>query len=68
MNDYEMMHQRVDQLRIHLARYAEEQTLLDAKKALVMEELLDTRRQITRADKRRLAEVQPLAPVDYLDV
>lgn len=51
MNDYEMMNQRVDQLRVELGRLNHKQTVLDSLKADVMEELLDTRRQITRADK-----------------
>lgn len=54
MNDYEMMNQRVDQLRLELARLTQKknniQTLIDD----VMAELLDTRRQITRADKRKV--------------
>ncbi len=53
MNDYEMMNQRVDQLREGLGRLNHKQTVLDSLKADVMEELLDTRRQITRADKLR---------------
>ena len=74
MNDYEMMNQRVDQLREELGRLNHKQTVLDSLKADVMAELLDTRRQITRADiiaKRilgRQPEIRPLAPVDYLDV
>ncbi len=71
MNDYEMMNQRVDQLRIQLADVAKEQLILDRSKEAVMAELLDTRRQITRADKlasiRLEGEIRP-APVDYLDV
>ena len=71
MNDYEMMNQRIDQLREELGRLNHKQTVLDSLKADVMEELLDTRRQITRADKLRLTkqegEAYP-APVDYLDV
>ena len=51
MNDYEMMNQRVDQLREELGRLNHKQTVLDSLKADVMAELLDTRRQITRADK-----------------
>ena len=71
MNDYEMMNQRVDRLREKLGRLNHKQTVLDSLKADVMDELLDTRRQITRADKLRLikleGEANP-APVDYLDV
>ena len=71
MNDYEMMNQRVDQLREELARLNQKEDNIKALKADVMDELLDTRRQITRADKLRLTklegEVYP-APVDYLDV
>lgn len=74
MNDYEMMNHRVDQLQIQLADVAKEQLILDRSKEAIMAELLDTRRQITRADiiaKRilgRQPEIRPLAPVDYLDV
>ena len=71
MNDYEMMEQRVDQLRLELGRLNQKksniQTLIDD----VMLELLDTRRQITRADKLRLTKLEGEAypaPVDYLDV
>lgn len=71
MNDYEMMNQRVDQLREELGRLNHKQTVLDSLKADVMAELLDTRRQITRADKLRLTKLEGEAnpaPVDYLDV
>ena len=71
MNDYEMMNQRVDQLRIQLADVAKEQLILDRSKETIMTELLDTRRQITRADKLRLTKLEGEAypaPVDYLDV
>ena len=71
MNDYEMMNQRVDQLRIQLADVAKEQLILDRSKEAIMTELLDTRRQITRADKLRLTKLEGEAypaPVDYLDV
>ena len=54
MNDYEMMNQRVDQLREELGRLNHKQTVLDSLKADVMAELLDTRRQITRADKLKI--------------
>ena len=70
MNDYEMMNQRVDQLRIQLADVAKEQLILDRSKEAIMTELLDTRRQITRADKLRLTKLEGEAypaPVDYLD-
>ena len=71
MNDYEMMNHRVDQLRIQLADVAKEQLILDRSKEAIMAELLDTRRQITRADKLRLTKLEGEAypaPVDYLDV
>ena len=71
MNDYEMMNQRVDQLREELALLNHKQVVLDSLKADVMDELLDTRRQITRADKFRLSKLEDEAcpaPVDYLDV
>ena len=71
MNDYEMMEQRVDQLRLELGRLTQKkdniQTLIDD----VMLELLDTRRQITRADKLasiRLEGEFHSAPVEHLDV
>ena len=54
MNDYEMMNQRVDQLRIQLADVAKEQLILDRSKEAIMAELLDTHRQITRADKLKV--------------
>ena len=54
MNDYEMMNQRVDQLREELGRLNHKQTVLDSLKADVMAELLDTRRQITRDDKLKV--------------
>ena len=54
MNDYEMMNQRVDQLRKKLGRLNHKQTVLDSLKADVMEELLDTRRQITKMDKLKV--------------
>ena len=71
MNDYEMMNQRVDRLREKLGRLNHKQTVLDSLKADVMDELLDTRRQITRADKLRLIKLEGEANpalVDYLDV
>lgn len=71
MNDYEMMNHRVDQLRIQLADVAKEQLILDRSKEAIMSELLDTRRQITRADKLRLTKLEGEAypaPVDYLGV
>lgn len=54
MNDYEMMNQRVDQLRIQLADVAKEQLILDRSKEAIMTELLDTRRQITKMDKLKV--------------
>jgi hypothetical protein len=71
MNDYEMMNHRVDQLRLQLADVAKEQLILNRSKEAIMDELLDTRRQITRADKLRLTKLEGEAypaPVDYLDV
>lgn len=71
MNDYEMMNHRADQLRIQLADVAKEQLILDRSKKAIMTELLDTRRQITRADKLRLTKLESEAypaPVGYLDV
>ena len=53
-NDYEMMNQRVDQLRIQLADVAKEQLILDRSKEAIMAELLDTHRQITRVDKKKV--------------
>ena len=54
MNDYEMMNQRVDQLREELALLNHKQVVLDSLKADVMAELLDTCRQITKADKLKI--------------
>lgn len=71
MNDYEMMNQRVDHLRLELHRLTQKELNIKALKQDVMEELLDTRRQITRADKLRLTKLEGEAypaPVDYLDV
>lgn len=52
MNDYEMMNQRVDELRECL-READRGILeIQKYKTEVMEELLDTRRQITQADRQ----------------
>ena len=71
MNDYEMMNQRVDNLRLELHRLSQKEENIKALKQDVMDELLDTRRQITRADKRNKileAERSQLAPVDYLDI
>ena len=67
MNDYEMMNQRVDQLREELGRLNHKQTVLDSLKADVMEELLDTRRQITRADRaaKNVLRPQPKVLADY---
>jgi hypothetical protein len=50
MNDYEMMNQRVDQLRLQLDRIHDEESLLKLRKQDTMDELLDTRRQLTRID------------------
>ncbi len=67
MNDYEMMNQRVDQLREKLGRLNHKQSVLDSLKADVMEELLDTRRQITRADQaaKNVLKPQPKVLADY---
>ena len=51
MNDYEMMNQRVDQLRKFLDLIHLEEAELASRKECIMTELLDTRRQTTRADK-----------------
>lgn len=53
MNDYEMMNQRVDNLRLELHRLTQKELNIKALKQDVMDELLDTRRQITREDLRR---------------
>lgn len=71
MNDYEMMEQRVDQLREELDRLNQKKSNIQELIDDVMAELLDTRRQITRADKLRFTKLEGeayLAPVDYLDV
>lgn len=71
MNDYEMMNQRIDQLREELARLNKKKANIQELIDDVMAELLDTRRQITRADKLRLTKLEGeayLAPVGYLDV
>ena len=52
MNHYEMMNQRVDQLRASLARLHLEEETLQLEKSFIMLELLDTRRQITFADRQ----------------
>lgn len=51
MNDYEMMNQRVDDLRLELHRLSQKEDNIKAHKKYVMDEILDTRRQITRADR-----------------
>jgi len=53
MNDYEMMNQRVDQLREELDRLNKKKANIQELFDDVMVELLDTRRQITREDIRR---------------
>jgi hypothetical protein len=71
MNDYELMEQRVDQLRLELSRLTHKRDCTQLLIDDVMDELLDTRRQITRADKLRLTKLEGEAypaPVDYLDV
>lgn len=67
MNDREMMEHRVDQLRLQLADIDKEQLILNRSKRAVMDELLDTRRQLTREDilrNRRLEEEYSSAPED----
>ena len=67
MNDYEMMNQRVDQLRLELDRLNQKEEMIKQLKADVMDELLDTRRQITREDilrNTRLEGEYSPAPVD----
>ncbi len=54
MNDYEMMEQRVDQLRLELSRLNQKKNNIQSLIDDVMAELLDTRRQITRADRQRV--------------
>lgn len=54
MNDYEMMNQRVDQLRKFLDLIHLEEAELASRKECIMTELLDTRRQITRVDKKKV--------------
>lgn len=74
MNDYEMMNQRVDQLRDFLAESHKRSKVEEVYRILIMDELLDTRRQITRADKiafeilGRQPEVRLLAPVYTIDI
>jgi len=53
MNDYKMMNQRVDQLREQLTIYNHKKKIIDTLIKDVMDELLDTRRQITQEDLRR---------------
>lgn len=67
MNDYEMMNQRVDQLRHELAWLNKSEAHILEQKKAVMDELLDTRRQITRADKAAKAVLRPQPKVlaDY---
>lgn len=50
MNDYEMMNQRIDQPRLELDRLNQKEQMIKQLKADVMDELLDTRRQITKLD------------------
>lgn len=52
MNDYEMLHLRVDKLRIILALNHVDQFMLQRKSTCILEELLDVRRQITKADRQ----------------
>lgn len=53
MNDYEMMEQRVDNLRLELLRLNQKKQNIQHLIDDVMAELLDTRRQLTREDLRR---------------
>jgi hypothetical protein len=62
MNDREMMEQRVDNLRLELKRLNQKKDNIGLLIRDVMDELLDTRRQLTRLDRT------PLAPVDVLDI
>jgi len=55
MNDYEMMNQRVDQLRLELDRLNQKEEMIKQLKADVMIELLDTRRQMTYADRMMIS-------------
>lgn len=67
MNDYEMMNQRVDNLRLELYRLNQKKENLQYLIDDVMAELLDTRRQITREDIRRNTRLEgesSPAPVD----
>ena len=71
MNDYEMMNQRIDQLRKFLDLILLDEAELAQRKKCIMDELLDTRRQITREDilrNTRLEEEYFPAPEGYLDV
>lgn len=71
MNDFEMMNQRVDQLREELARLSYKRDCTQVLIDDVMVELLDTRRQITREEvyRNNIRHIPvELAPVDYLDV
>ena len=58
MNDYEMMEQRVDNLRLELHRLNQKKDNIQLLIDDVMAELLDTRRQITREDLRRKAPLE----------
>ena len=67
MNDYEMMNQRVDQLREELAYLNKKKVHIQHLIDDLMIELLDTRRQITREDIRRITPLEgesSLAPCD----
>jgi len=64
MNDYEIMNQRVDQLRHQLDRVHDEEELLTFRKNEIMDELLDTRRQILRADRAKIAAFEQEPPKD----
>lgn len=71
MNDYEMMNQRIDQLRLELDRLNQKEQMIKQLKADVMDELLDTRRQIAKADKFWLTKQKGetySTPVDYFNV
>ena len=51
MNDYEMMNQRVEELRDKLRSLQDDEYVIQVRKSCVLEDLLKLRRQITQADK-----------------
>lgn len=58
MNDYEIMNRRMRQLREELAQLNQNRTNIQRLIDDVMVELLDTRRQITREDIRRITPLE----------